>query len=120
MYKGAGYRSAIVLGEGHTAALVYLPHYKKATAIFDLDGESGWVWAEATGRNNPLGWVAKEFINTRLAAYEISAEAITLQKPTTAPSTALTKTGGSALALPFPFISIIGLLWLISLFRRRR
>ena len=120
MYKGAGYRSAIVLGEGHTAALVYLPHYKKATAIFELDGESGWVWAEATGRNNPLGWAAKEFINTRLAAYEISAEAITRQKPTTAPSTALTETGGSALALPFPFISIIGLLWLISLFRRRR
>jgi len=120
MYKGAGYRSAIVLGSGHTAALVYLPQYKKATAVFKLEGEPGWVWAEATGRNNPLGWVSKEFINAKLAAYEISAEAIAPLKPPTAPSIAIAETGGGALALPFPFISIIGLLWLISLFRRRR
>ncbi|MFC1984353.1 transglutaminase family protein, partial [Chloroflexota bacterium] len=59
MYKGAGYRSAIAVGSGHTAALVYLPGYNKATAIFELDGEAGWIWAEATGRNNPLGWVPK-------------------------------------------------------------
>jgi hypothetical protein len=120
MYKGAGYRSAIVLGSGHTAAVVYLPDYKKATAVFELEGEPGWVWAEATGRNNPLGWVPKELINVRLAAYEISAEAIAPPKPATAPSIAITKTGGGALAFPFPFIGIIGLLWFISLFRRRR
>ena len=120
MYKGAGYRSAIVLGSGHTAAVVYLPDYKKATAVFELEGEPGWVWAEATGRNNPLGWVPKELINVRLAAYEISAEAIALSAPATAPSIAITQTGGGALAQPFPFIGIIGLLWFISLFRRRR
>jgi len=120
MYKGAGYRSAIVLGSGHTAAVVYLPDYKKTAAAFELDGEPGWVWAEATGKNNPLGWVPKELINTRLAAYEISAEAIASPEPTTAPSIAITKTGGGALAAPFPFIGIIGLLWFISLFRRRR
>jgi len=62
MYKGAGYRSAIMVSSGHTAALVYLPDYKKATAVFELAGEPGWVWAEATGKNNPLGWVSKEFI----------------------------------------------------------
>ncbi len=39
MYKGAGYRSAIAVGPGHTAALVYLPDYNKATVIFDLEGE---------------------------------------------------------------------------------
>ena len=43
MYKGAGYRSAIMVGSGHTAALVYLPDYKKATVIFELAGEPGWV-----------------------------------------------------------------------------
>jgi len=118
MYKGAGYRSAIVVGSGHTAALVYLPGYNKATAIFELEGETGWVWAEATGRNNPLGGVPKEFIGVKLAAYEIGEEAIAPIEPPTAPSIAITQTGGGA--RPFPFIGIIGLLWLMSLFRRRR
>lgn len=117
MYKGAGFRSAIAVGKGHTATLVYLPGYNKATAVFVLAGEPGWVWAEATGKNNPLGWVPKDFINVKLPTYEISAEAIAPAKPTTAPSIAITKTdGGAPLS---PFISVIGLLWLISLFRRR-
>jgi len=120
MYKGGGYRSAIVVGSGHTAALVFLPDYNKATVVFELEGESGWVWAEATCKNNPLGWVPKEFINAKLAAYELEEEVIVPPKPTTAPSVAITKTGTGALSTPFPFISIIGLLWFMSLFRRRR
>ena len=120
MYKGAGYRSAIVVGSGHTAALVYLPDYKKASAVFKLEGELGWVWAEATGKNNPLGWASKEFINVELAAYEISTEAIAPAKPTTAPAVAVAGSGGGTSSQPFPFISIIGLLWFMSLFRRRR
>ncbi len=118
MYKGAGYRSAIVVGSGHTAALVYLPEYEKATALLKLEGETGWVWAEATGKNNHLGWLAKEFIDVKLAAYEISEEAIAPLQPTTAPSTVTTKTGGGAPS--FPFFGIIALLWLLPLFRRRR
>ncbi len=118
MYKGAGYRSAITLAPGHTAALVYLPEYKKAS-FFVLEGESGWVWAEATGKNNPLGWVPKELINVEVAAYEISEEAIVPAKPTTAPVTAVTKTEGGGVS-PFPFFSIFAFLWLISLFRRKK
>ena len=120
MYKGAGYRSAIVIGKGHTATLVYLPDYKKATAIFALKGEPGWVWAEATGKNNHLGWVPKEFVNVKLASYEISKEAIASPKPAAAPPAAVAQTGQGGSSTPFPFISIIGLLWLMSLFRRRR
>jgi len=120
MYKGAGYRSAIVVSSSHTAALVYLPDYNKATVIFELEGEPGWVWAETTGKNNSLGWVPKEFINVKLAAYEISAEAIAPVKPSTAPPTAIAQTGGGASAQPFSFISIIALLWLLPLFRRKR
>jgi len=60
MYKGAGYRSAIAVVKfkkgGHIAALVYLPGYQKANRFLTVDGETGWVWAEATGRNNDLGW----------------------------------------------------------------
>jgi len=120
MYKGAGYRSAIVVGRGHTAALVYLPGYDKATAVFELEGESGWVWAEATGKNNPLGWVPKEFINVELAAYEVSEETVAPLKPTTAPLTAVAGTGGGSSVNPFPFSGIIFLLWLLPLFRRKR
>jgi len=122
MYKGAGYRSAIIVGQGHTATLVYLPKYNKATMIFELEGEPGWVWAEATGKNNPLGWAPKEFIGVQLAAYEISAEEIAPIKPTTAPSAAFTDAGGggSAPSPPIPFLSIIGIMLLISMFRRRR
>ncbi len=121
MYKGAGYRSAIVVAPGHTAALVYLPGYDKASAVFELEGESGWVWAEATGSKNPLGWVPKEFINAELAAYEISPEPVALLKPSAEPLTVVTKKegGGSSFRLP-PFFIIFGLLWLISLFRRKR
>jgi hypothetical protein len=28
----------------------------------------GWVWAEATGKNNPLGWVPKKLTGVKLAA----------------------------------------------------
>jgi len=120
MYKGAGYRSAIVVGPGHTAALVYLPDYKKAPAIFEIAGEPGWIWAEATGKNNPLGWVSKEFINVELAAYEITEEALGSVKPAMAPPVAVAQDGGGTSFRPFPFISIIGVLWFMSLFRRRR
>jgi len=120
MYKGAGYRSAIAVGSGHTAALVYLPEYKKATALFELDGEPGWVWAEATGKNNPLGWAPKEYVNVNLAVYEVGEEAITLQKPPSAPSTAVAVAGGGMPFPPVSFMSIIFFMWLISLFRRRR
>jgi len=120
MYKGAGYRSAIMVGSGHTAVLVYLPDYNKATAVFELEGEPGWVWAEATGKNNPLGWVPREFIGVKLVAYEIKAETVAAVKPLAVPSTAVATTGTGTSSQPFPFFSIILLLWFLPLFRRRR
>ncbi len=65
MYKGAGYRSAIVLVKketgGHVATLVYLPGYIKANRFLSVNGETGWVWAEATGKTNHLGWAPESF-----------------------------------------------------------
>ena len=118
MYKGAGYRSAIVVGPGHTTALVYLPDYDKAKIVFELDGDAGWVWAEATSKNNTLGWVPRECINAQLTAYEVSAESLFSAKPPTTPPTAIPS--GTTSFQPFSFISIIGLLWFLSLLRRRR
>ncbi|MFC2012853.1 hypothetical protein ACFLUE_01045 [Chloroflexota bacterium] len=119
MYQGAGYRSAIAVGPGHTAALLYLPEYKKASAVLELEGESGWIWAEATGKNNPLGWMPKEYVNAELGAYEIGDELITSSAPAGVPAVAVTTTGGGSSSRPFSFIGVIGFLWLMSLFRRR-
>lgn len=119
MYKGAGYRSAIAVAPGHTAAMVYLPEYKKGS-VFNMDGEEGWVWAEATGRNNPLGWVDKDLIGDDLFAYEIKDERVTRTLPTEAPATIVTSGGGGSASFPVPFFGIIMFLWFISrLFRRR-
>ncbi|MFC2066328.1 transglutaminase domain-containing protein [Chloroflexota bacterium] len=121
MYKGAGYRSAVAIAPGHTAPLIHLPGYKKAATIFKLDSESGWVWAEATGSNNPLGWIPKQFANVKLAAYEITEEEIVPAKPIKAPAVAVAGAGGGGVSFqPLPFTSVIGFLWLMSLFRRRR
>jgi len=129
MYKAAGIRSAIVLVPEHTAVLVHLPGYSKATAVFELEGEPGWVWAEATGRNNPLGWVPEQYVGTEMAAYEISAEIPAYEipveevaplTPPPAPVTVVAGTGQGTTYRPYLFFIVIGLLWVTSLFRRRR
>ena len=67
MYKGAGCRSAIVLVKtetgGHVAALVYLPGYSKANRFLTVNGETGWVWAEATCRTNDFGWMPESLMD---------------------------------------------------------
>jgi len=129
MYKAAGFRSAIVLPSGHTAVLVYLPEYNEATVFFELEGEPGWIWAEATGRNNPLGWAPEQYLDTEIAAYEISAEIPAYEIPAAevAPLTpppasaiAVAGTGEGVSHRPYLFFIVIGLLWCMSLFRRRR
>ena len=120
MYKGAGFRSAIVLASDHTAALVYLPKYNKANKILSVNDEPGWVWAEATGGNNPLGWMPERYIGKRLGFYEVEDEAIIAVEPPDKPSTTVTKGGGSTGIHISPFFSVLAMMWFLSLFRRRR
>jgi predicted transglutaminase-like cysteine proteinase len=129
MYKAAGFRSAIMLLTEHTSVLVYLPDYSRATAFFDLNGEAGWIWAEATGRNNPLGWAPEQYLNEKIPAYEISAEVPAYGIPAgeTAPLTppptaekAFSATGQGASYPPYLFLVMIGFLFFVSLLRRRR
>jgi hypothetical protein len=120
MARGAGLRSAIAIGEGHTAAMLYLPDYRQASHVFSIDGETGWIWCEATGGNNPLGWVDSDFVNVNLAAYEINAEAVSTG-PAPAPAIAVAgEADDEGFSFPFPFTGLIILLWIIPLFRRRR
>jgi predicted transglutaminase-like cysteine proteinase len=129
MYKAAGLRSAIALLPEHTATLVYLPDYNQATIFFELEGEPGWIWAEATGRNNPLGWAPEQYLNMKIPAYEILAEIPAYEIPagglaplTPAPAAAmaLAGTGERAATPPYFFFIVIGFLSSLSLLRRRR
>jgi predicted transglutaminase-like cysteine proteinase len=129
MYKAAGFRSAIMLLPDHTAVLVYLPDYNQAMAFFELNGETGWIWAEATGKNNPLGWAPDEYLDMEIPAYEILAEIPAYEIPageeaplTPPPASEIAFAGTSegAASPPYLFFIVIGLLWCLSLLRRVR
>jgi predicted transglutaminase-like cysteine proteinase len=129
MYKAAGFRSAIMLLSGHTAVLVYLPDYSDATVFFELKGEPGWIWAEATGKNNPLGWAPDDYLDMEIPAYEIGAETPAYEIPaegvaplTPPPSVeiAFAGTGEGAASPPYFFFIVIFLLFCLSLLRRSR
>ncbi|RJX15227.1 transglutaminase domain-containing protein [Candidatus Bathyarchaeota archaeon] len=121
MFKGAGLRSAIVLAPGHAATLVYLPEYRKANVFFSLKGETGWIWAEATGKRNPLGWAPEEFIDKKLYAYEVTYEPIATVKPPKGSEPVMVKGGEENIPLNIsPFFLILMLMWFFSMFRRKR
>ena len=116
MFRAAGLRSAVVLAPGHAAALVHLPDYPGANTYWEFKGEGGWVWAEATGRNNPLGWTPPDFMRSDLNAYEISDENIFAAGT----SSVLVTSGGDGIFFGgSSFFSMFLLLWLLSAFRRR-
>jgi hypothetical protein len=129
MYKAAGFRSAIALLSDHTAVLLYLPDYREATVFFELGGEPGWIWAEATGRNNPLGWAPEQYLDMEIPVYEILAETPAYEIPAQAtapltppptPAVAFAGTGKGSASPPYLFLIMIGLLFFLSLLRRAR
>jgi len=121
LYKAAGFRSAIVLAPGHAAALVYLPDYNKTAHVLTLEGEAGWVWSEATGRTNDLGWFAPSLAGKPMAARELSEE-IVLQKELTYGVTAVQRRsseGGFSFGGISPFFIAVFMLWLFSSISRK-
>ncbi len=116
MFSAAGFRSAVVLAPEHAATLVHLPDYPGANTYWNFKGEGGWVWAEATGRTNPLGWTPSDFMRSDLLAYEIVEENVFAAgaSEALAPSD-----GGGMLFGGSSFFSIIFFLFLLSALRRR-
>jgi len=74
MFLGAGFRSAIIICPNHAAASVYLPDYGKENVTWTLEGESGWVWAEATGNTNRFGLTPVDQIEEPILACEITSD----------------------------------------------
>jgi len=74
IYVGAGIEAAIVDAPEHAALVIWLPEYSNADKYWDVpndDREAGWIWVEATGESNPLGWTPPDFEDGGWTAYPI-------------------------------------------------
>lgn len=119
LYKSAGFRSAIVVVPNHAATLVYLPEYKYANYFWEYKNESGWIWAEATGRTNRLGWTPEEFIGGDVLIKEIGMPRdIDFKKPEGLKEVEIKIRESAIHYRLLPFSSIIGLMWILSMITR--
>jgi hypothetical protein len=76
IYVGAGFDAAIVDAPDHVALLIWLPEYSNADNYWNLPNDNkgaGWVWVEATGDSNPLGWTPPDFEDGGWTAYSIGS-----------------------------------------------
>jgi hypothetical protein len=76
IYVGAGFDAAIVDAPDHVALLIWLPGFSNADNYWDLpndDRGAGWIWVEATGSSNPLGWTPSDYENGGWTAYPIGS-----------------------------------------------
>lgn len=83
IYIGAGFDVAVIDATEHAALLIWLPEFPNANAYWDLpnDGrDAGWIWVEATGKSNPLGWTPPDFEDGGWTAYVIGSSG-TLPEP---------------------------------------
>jgi len=74
IYIGAGFDAAMVLAPRHAALLIWFPEYPNANYYWDIpnDGRGkGWIWVEATGEHNPLGWTPSDFNDGNWDAYPL-------------------------------------------------
>ncbi|UCE44204.1 MAG: hypothetical protein JSV57_01580 [Candidatus Bathyarchaeota archaeon] len=75
IYIGAGFDASIVDAPEHVALLIWLPEYPNANYYWSLsdDGRgAGWIWVEATGEQNPLGWTPPDFNGGYWTAYPLA------------------------------------------------
>jgi len=64
MYMAAGIDVAMVVTSDHVALLIWLPEYSNANYYWNIPNdrrEAGWIWVEATGEQNTLGWTPPDF-----------------------------------------------------------
>ncbi len=84
LYMGAGIDIAIVDAPGHVALLIWLPDYPNANKYWDLtdDGrDAGWIWVEATGPTNPIGWTPSDFTDGEWTAWTIQDDSYYQHEP---------------------------------------
>jgi hypothetical protein len=80
IFLGADIDAAVVDAPEHVACLIWMPEYSNANRYWDLadgyhDG-AGWIWVEATGETNPVGWTPPDFTGGDWSAYPISRQGL--------------------------------------------
>lgn len=104
MYTGAGIDAAIVDAPGHVACLIWLPEYPNANQYWDIENdnlESGWIWVEATGNSNPLGWTPPDFGDGDWNAYPLGSQTSADQQSKPMPTEILLTAGIIIIILAF-------------------
>ncbi len=89
IYMGAGFDAAIVDAPGHVALLIWLPEFDNADNYWDIPDDnrgSGWIWVEATGDSNPLGWTPSDYENGDWTGYPLGAIEPIEEDSTTTPA----------------------------------
>jgi hypothetical protein len=76
LYYSAGFDVAIVDAPSHCALLIWFPDYPNANTYWSIqDGRGyGWIWVEATGKQNVVGWTPPSFDDGDFTAYPITKE----------------------------------------------
>ncbi len=76
LYYGAGFDVAIVDAPSHCALLIWFPDYPNANIYWSIQDERGygWIWVEATGKQNMVGWTPPSFNDGDFTAYPITKE----------------------------------------------
>jgi hypothetical protein len=80
IYLSAGFDVTIVSPPEHVALLIWLPEYDNANYYWDIpddEREYGWIWVEATGEENPLGWTPPDFDDGDWISYLLTTSGIT-------------------------------------------
>jgi hypothetical protein len=83
IYVGAGFDVAVVDAPEHVALLIWLPEFPNADYYWDInDGKgAGWIWVEATGSSNPLGWTPPDFEYGEWTAYHVTNSSLFVTDP---------------------------------------
>jgi len=82
LYVSAGFDVALVSPAAHVALLIWLPEYDNANYYWDIpddDREYGWIWVEATGEANPLGWTPPDYSDGDWISYILSISGISVE-----------------------------------------
>jgi hypothetical protein len=84
IYVVAGFDAAVIDAIDHVALLIWLPEYPNADKYWDInDGRgAGWIWVEATGSENPVGWTPSDYEDGDWTAYQINSQPYIARSPT--------------------------------------
>jgi hypothetical protein len=117
IYVGAGFETAIIDAPQHCALLIWLPDFQNANQYWELSEDNrgaGWIWVEATGSSNPLGWTPPDFFDGDWTAYTLVDGVYHPQQPVSSNSSS---SGFDDLDLIFAIVFII-LIIVSRMFRR--